>query len=129
MKEEQKNKFNLDILNNTINDLINNKNACILSSYDNSSDFIIGESIIDDQLNDFFEYLYDSNKIDVNYSENYKKIKNKSIESLTYNEILTRLTFIHKADRFCSGSLYEDIKSGLLLQLLQRLNVILKDNI
>ena len=115
--------FDLNILNNTIDDLKNNPNCCILS--ENKSEvenvFVVPESIPSEQLCIFFKYIYDNNKIDKNYMENMNKIENKQINEFTYEEVLTNLTFIDRRDRFCSGGLYSDVKSGLVLNLLLRL--------
>ena len=68
-------------------------------------------------------YLYDNNLIDRDYDEHQKKIRNKPIEEMNYSEILTMLTCIHRAERFCDGAMYDFIKNGKMLKCL----VILKE--
>lgn len=67
------------------------------------------------------EALYDLNLTDKNYYNNYEKIKNKPIDELTRDEILTRMTYLVRAERFCDGVIEEALNDGTLEALSVRL--------
>ena len=122
------NSFDLDLLNDTINDLQTNPDVCTLTKYENSEENVITiqESKPDEQLTKFIKYLYDTNKMDSNYKK--KDIESKKISEMNYEDILTKLTFIIRGDRFCSGNLYSYVKNGEFLELLLRLrNLIMEE--
>ena len=41
---------------------------------------------------------------------------------MSYNEVLTKITFLIREERFCGGLLYSNFKDGTILKLLERLN-------
>ena len=51
--------------------------------------------------------MYDLDLTDKNYFENMEKIKGKPVPELTRDEILTRMTFLIRAERFCDGTIEE----------------------
>ena len=111
--------IDLEILNITIDDLKNNKNACTIDPNP------LAGSKMGKKLSDFEKYLYKNNLIDTDYLNNHDKIKGKNIEDLNYNEVITELTFCFRGERFCSGFLYSIFKDGTLLKLLERLQQII----
>lgn len=113
--------FDIELLKNTIEDLKNNPESC--STYDGGTigEFSIPESSPGEQLDKFIQYLYEKNLLDKNYVENYEKIRNKKIEEFTYEEVLTGLTKIIRGDRFISGELYNCVKNGTMLNLVEKL--------
>ena len=111
--------IDLEILNITIDDLKNNKNACTIDTNP------LAGSKMGKKLSDFEKYLYKNNLIDTDYLNNHDKIKGKNIEDLNYNEVITELTFCFRGERFCSGFLYSIFKDGTLLKLLERLQQII----
>lgn len=117
------NKFDLQILNDTIDDLRNNPNACTTIGGATSQDgtFTIPESSPGEQLKKFIKYLFENGFADMQYVENYKNIKDKSIDDYTYEETLTTLTRIIRGDRFVSGQIYGCFKDGTLLKIVERL--------
>ncbi len=121
--------FDLDLLNDTLNDFYNNEDFCLLAET-NPNDFdviTLPESVPGEQLLKFIEYLYDTDKIDKNYLRKDTKPNPSKydIKNMSYDEVLTQLTVILRGDRFCSGMLYSSIKCGTFLNLLSRLQEIL----
>lgn len=111
------------ILQDTIDDLKKNPNACKLSGGEKLEDgtFLMPSSEPGSQLSKFMKYIYDNDLIDKNYLENNKKIENTDIKEMNYNEIITRLTFLLRGERYCSGLWYSNFKDGTILRILERL--------
>ncbi len=124
------NKLDLQILNDTINDLKNNPNACTTIGGMTSQDgtFTIPESNPGEQLRKFSQYLFENGFADMQYVENYKKIEDKSIDDYTYEETLTALTKIIRGDRFVSGQIYSCFKDGTLLKVVEKLRSFIVPN-
>lgn len=120
-----KNKKYIKLLEDTIQDLKNNPEACTEYIGD-SQEFVAHESEPGKQLSEFIKYLSKEHLIDKNYLENYKKIKNKKIEEYNHDEIFTALSKIIMGERFITGELYYRVKSGLMLNLLERLYSLVK---
>ena len=124
-KENSKIKINIDkkILQDTINDLKNNPDACKIGG-GNEVDGIIHMPYSDPgkQLSEFMKYFYEIQLGDTNYVENMKLTQNKDVSTLNFDEICTELTAIIRAERFVSGAWYSAVESGRLLELLERLN-------
>lgn len=57
-----------------------------------------------------------------NYIDNHKLIENKEIENLTLDEVLVKLTFFIRQERFCTGLIASGIKDGTIEKLIKRLN-------
>lgn len=117
------NKLDIQLLNETIEDLKNNPNACTTIGGAESVDgtFTIPESNPGIQLRKFSQYLFENNFLDMQYVENYKKIQDKQIEDYNYEETLTALTKVIRGDRFVSGQLYSCVKDGTMLKLVEKL--------
>lgn len=115
--------FDIQLLQDTIDDLKNNPNACTtiggMTSPDNT--FTIPESNPGEKLSKFMQYFYENGFIDMQYIENFEKIKDKKIEDYTYEETLTALTQIIRGDRFISGQIYSCFKDGSLLKVIEKL--------
>lgn len=124
------NKLDLQILNDTIDDLKNNPNACTLIGGATSQDgtFTIPESSLGEQLKKFIQYFFGNGFADMQYVENYKKMENKSIDGYTYEETLTALTKIIRGDRFVSGQIYGCFKDGTLLKVVEKLKSFVAPN-
>lgn len=124
------NKFDLQILNDTIDDLRNNPNACTTIGGVTSQDgtFTIPESILGEQLKKFCQYFFENGFADMQYAENYKNIQDKSIDEYTYEETLTALTKIIRGDRFVSGQIYSCFKDGTLLKIVEKLRSFIVPN-
>lgn len=120
------NKLDMQLLVETLDDLKNNPDACTTFGIGAIGDLVIQESNPGSQLKKFIEYIYDSNLLDLEYVENFKKIKDKNIEEYTYEEVLTALTKIIRGDRFISGELYNCVKNGTMLRLVERLYELVK---
>jgi len=120
-------KIDLNILNETIEDLKNNNESCKLSNVDSSEENVITipESLPGEKLMKFMEYIEEVDLYDKNYFENSKNmLPDSEIKSFSFENCLTRFTYAIRADRFSSGSLYSDVKSGLILKLLLRIREI-----
>ncbi|MCI9275038.1 MAG: hypothetical protein HFJ24_03255 [Clostridia bacterium] len=57
-----------------------------------------------------------------NYIDKHKLIENKEIENLTLDEVLVKLTFFIRQERFCTGLVASRIKDGTIEKLIKRLN-------
>ena len=112
--------FDKDILIVTIDDLKNNPEACTTVA-GTTGDIIIPESYPGEKLSEFISYLYENELLDLNYVDNFEKIKDKKIADYTYEEACTALTKIIRADRFVSGELYACVKNGSLVQVLEKI--------
>ena len=112
--------FDKDILIATIDDLKNNPDACTTYA-GTTGDIIIPESNPGEKLSAFIGYLYEKDLLDLNYVDNYEKIKDKEISAYTYEETRTALTKIIRADRFVSGELYACVKEGILAEVLEKI--------
>lgn len=115
------------LLQATIDDLRDNPNAVELAAgmniihEDGSTEPVYCESSPSQQFSDFVGYLYEHDLIDTNYIENEKKLGDKDIAEYTQAEAITKLTYIIRGDRFCSGLIYESFKDGELLKLLEQI--------
>lgn len=124
------NKIDLKTLQDTIDDLKNNPNACttisggIIAGKDEKIT-ILGSNP-GPQLKKFITYFYENNLMDQDYSENYEKIKEKQIEDYSYEEVLTAITKVIRGDRFISGHIYKCVKNGVMLKLLEKLYSLVK---
>lgn len=123
--------FDLDLLNDTLDDSYNNDSFCILQETSpNDFDVVtLPESVPGEQLLKFIEYLYDTDKIDKDYlrKETIPNPSENDISNMSYEDVLTQITVILRGDRFCSGMLYSSIKCGTFLNLLERLKEILTE--
>lgn len=113
-------KFDRDKLIEIIDELKNNPDACTTVA-DTTGDIIIPESHSGEKLLEFIGYLYENELLDLNYVDNYEKIKDKEIGDYTYEEARTALTKIIRADRFVSGELYACVKEGILAEVLEKI--------
>lgn len=114
--------FDIKIINETIAELKNNSEACSLFGGEiKDGVFTIPVSIPGVKLEKFIKYLSDNNLMDKNYLENNKLCENKAFEDLSMEEVITRLTFIIRGERFCSGLLKSKIDDGTFLKLVRRM--------
>jgi hypothetical protein len=77
-------------------------------------------------VEDWIHALYELKLTDKNYYENMEKIKDKPIDQLTRDEILTRMTYLIRAERFCDGTIEAALNNGTLEALSTRLHEITK---
>ena len=113
-------KFDRDKLVETIEELKNNPEACTTVA-GTTGDIIIPESNPGEKLSEFISYLYENELLDLNYVDNFEKIKDKEIADYAYEEARTALTKIIRADRFVSGELYTCVKEGILAEVLEKI--------
>lgn len=122
-------KIDIQLLEKTIDDLKNNPNACtLINGTASSKEVTIPESCPDTQLKTFIKYLYDNKFLDQNYLDNFEKIRDKEVKNYTYSETITALTKIIRGDRFISGEIYSCFKSGLLLEIIEKLKNLITSN-
>ena len=117
-------KINIDkkILQDTINDLKNNPDACKIGGGNEVNGIIyMPYSNPGEQVSKFMKYFYEIQLGDINYIENMKLTQNKDVSILSFDEVRTELTAIIRAERFCSGAWHSAAESGRLLKLLERL--------
>ena len=76
------------------------------------------------EVTDWINAMYDLDLTDKNYFENMEKIKGKPVLELTRDEILTRMTFLIRAERFCDGTIEDALNDGTLEALSARLHEI-----
>lgn len=77
--------------------------------------------IYDKDVLEFIDDFYKLGIIDYSYNEHIEAIENKSIEELTESELITKLTFIIRGDRFSEGFLNSALKNGTVQRILERL--------
>lgn len=120
-------KIDLKILNETIDDLRNNPDACTKVEGKNKDDyFIMPYSNPGEKLRNFIQYFYDNGLVDSNYGENYRIFKDKQVDEYSYDELLSAITEIIRSDRYASCYLYDCVKNGRLLMILERLKLLLE---
>lgn len=76
--------------------------------------------VYEQPIRDLERVLYDEDLLDKNYSKHCKELEDKPIELYTQQEVLSRLTFIYRGERFCDGHIEYWIESGGFLRLLER---------
>lgn len=122
--------FDIELLKKTIG-ASEREDFCttnVASKFVDGTPFTYGSSLCE-ELSAFYKYLYDNNFIDLNYLDNNELIKNKEIDKLTFEEVMTKLTFPHRAERFCDGAMYSFVKSGDMKKCLKRLlNILEKES-
>ena len=77
--------------------------------------------IYDDEVDEWIKSLYSLELTDFNYIENTEKIKDKEIGQLSRDEVLTRMTWLVRGERFCDGLIAEWLENGSLEALCRRL--------
>ena len=75
---------------------------------------------------DWIDALYKLDLTDRDYFDHFEKIKDKPIEELTRDEILTHMTFLVSGERFCDGTIEKALNDGILEALSVRLHEITK---
>jgi len=83
--------------------------------------------VYSEEVHRWIQALYDLDLTDKNYLENAELLKGKPIETLTRDEILTRMTFLVRAERFCDGTIEAALRDGTLEALSTRLQEIVKE--
>ena len=58
--------------------------------------------------------FYNLKLVEYNYTENYENYKEKIIEQLTDEELLSYLTFLIRGERFCDGLIAENLNNGII---------------
>ena len=67
----------------------------------------------------FIDDVYNKGLIDFNYLKNHKEIEDKSFDDYTIENIITKLTFYIRGERFCDGLLYGAFEDETILKLLK----------
>ena len=107
---------------------IDESRACTKIMFEMNNNVLnVQHSEFSQELNDLYEYLYEKELMDLNYNENSKKLKNKPINEMTFNEIMTILTSANRSERFCDGYMFDFVQSGKMMECLNRLKMILKN--
>lgn len=83
--------------------------------------YIMRHFIYDSDVSDFKQEFYNLDIADKNYIENITPIKEKKIADLSESELITKLTFFIRGDRFCEGCLRGALEDGTICEILQRL--------
>ena len=85
----------------------------------------LGYPKYNENVNEWIDKMYKYNLMDRDYQENYNLIKEKDIEILSIDEILTMFTFYIRGERFSEGLIDSGIKDGKLVKLSKRLKELL----
>lgn len=80
--------------------------------------------LYDEEVHRWMELLYELDLTDRDYGTNIKKIKDRPIEQLTADEILTRMTWLIRGERFADGLIAEWLENGSLEALCRRLEAL-----
>ena len=83
-------------------------------------DSIDGYPIYDDRIRALVTAVHKDEIFDMDYMKHFELIKDKEVCSLSYGEVCTFLSYIARAERFCSGHIAMRIRDGSLEQLLSR---------
>lgn len=78
--------------------------------------------IYDDSVTAWINAFYDLDLLDHNYIENEKNICSKDINSLTRDELLTRMTALIRGERFCDGLIAAALEDGSLQKMCEHLH-------
>ena len=73
----------------------------------------------DKTIYDWIEAFYNLKLLDHNHLENFDYIKDKNIEDLNFDEILSYLTHIIRGERFCDGMIATNLENGTI-ELLEK---------
>ncbi len=76
---------------------------------------------------EWIKQMYTFNLVDLNYQDNYNKIKNKGLNELSIDEILTMFTCYIRGEHFGEGIICEGIKDGTLVKLSKLLKELCED--
>lgn len=77
-----------------------------------------------DEVYDWIEAFYKLELIDYNYIENYNEgIKDKKIDELYFEEILSYMTYFIRGERFCDGLIASNLENGKIEELEKKLFV------
>ena len=82
--------------------------------------------IYDKEVCSWIDSLYAFELTDFDYGENIEKIKGKPIGQLTRDEVLTRMTWLVRGERFCDGLIAEWLENGSLEALCARLQELVR---
>lgn len=118
----------IDLLQETIEDLKTNPEACTLGGGETLSDGFasISYSSPGEKLCNFFNYLIDNDLTDQNYITHNKELRGKKIDEMNVDNIYSMITGITRGERFNSGLIYSCFKDGTLLKLIERLYDLVK---
>lgn len=84
--------------------------------------------IYEEDVFEFIEKIYQLELTDIKYRDNFILIKDKELDQLNIDEILTYLTYYVRGERFCDGLIARGLKEGTLEKLTTRLRKLSTDN-
>lgn len=105
-----------DTINQAIKLLNENKAMKSVPPKTNNGVIEIGYYVYDDVLWQALSNLSG----DIDYMDNYKKIRDKNIEEYTLAECKTFATYLIRGERFCDGLVASAVKDNSILKLLKR---------
>lgn len=76
---------------------------------------------IPDIMKDWIKMFHNFELSDIDYLANIELIENKSIQQLTIDETLTKITFYIQTERFYGGFLMNSLNKGILQELVTHL--------
>lgn len=118
--------FDIRILQEAIQELKSNPNAFkLIGGESDDGVHYVSASMPSPKLSEFMKYIYDNDLIDKNYLKNKERLRDKEINSMNYNEVMTEITCFLRGERFCSGFWYSNFKDGTILKLLERLKTLI----
>ena len=88
----------------------------------------LGYPIYNENVNGWIDQMYKYNLMDLDYLDNYDSVKNKNLDILSIDEILTIYTYYIRGERFSNGLIDSGIKDGTLVKLSKRLKEIIYIN-
>ena len=77
--------------------------------------------IYSDSVSEWIHAFYDLELADLDYIENGNSIEDKDINSLTRDELLTKMTALIRGERFCDGLIATALEDGSLEKMSERL--------
>ena len=76
-----------------------------------------------EEVIEWIRTFYDLDLVDENYFKNFEYIKDKPIEALSRDEILTYLTYFIRGEKFCDGLIAANLKNGTIEKLQNNLKI------
>lgn len=106
--------------------IIHTQTAVYHSAKSENGVFHLGYYKYGKDVQKWIKLLYELDLVDYHYMQNMKLLQDKEIAEYTRDEVLTHMTFIIRAERFCDGTIAVSLENGEIEALCTRLHEITK---
>lgn len=83
--------------------------------------------IYDDEIYDWMKAVEETGLMDHDYLDHMEALKDKPVDTLTAEEIMTRFTYYLRGERFCDGTIAAAVERGEIEALGTRLQELLEE--